>query len=71
MSYILSVKEQTPTRTSILCEVSLDNSSGHGLIYRGSMYFVCDLNKRITQYFDWMTESKYKKAILKLGYKFT
>lgn len=66
--YIISVKEQAPTGGSIFCEVSIDSKCGGVGIRYHNMYFVCDLGKRVTQYFDWLKE--YKQQLKKLGYEF-
>jgi len=40
------------------------------LTYESQMYFVCNQEKKISQYFPWMKEQKYKRKLEKLGYKF-
>lgn len=68
--WIISVKEQAPTGESILCKISIESETGSAsLTYGASMYFVCDLEKNITQYFDWQ-KVEYKQQLKKLGYKF-
>lgn len=68
--WIISVKEQAPTGESIYCGVTLNSSNGAaGLTYGANMYFVCDLNRNITQYFSWL-KTDYKKQLKKLGYRF-
>lgn len=66
----LKIKEQTPTATSIFCEVSLTNRYGGSISYGSMMYFVCNLEKVITQYFPWQLEPEYKQQIEALGYSF-
>lgn len=66
--YNLVVTEQKPTGNSIFCEVELVSDEGNGLIL-GSMYFVCDLKKNITQYFLWMESKDFKEKLVNLGYK--
>lgn len=68
--WIISVEEQAPTGKSIFCKVSVKSNTGSAtLTYGNSMYFVCDLNRNITQHFDWQ-KKEYKQQLEKLGYKF-
>lgn len=48
---------------SILCNIESDVS------YGSNMYFVCDKNKRIIQYFSWMSsDQRLHQFLKKLGY---
>jgi hypothetical protein len=61
----LSIREQPAIGESIYCEVKL--ASGNGLISYGHMYFVCDTNKRIHQYPQWL-KTEYYHTIIRRGY---
>ncbi len=65
---IVTVKEQKPTGNSIYCEVYLKDGNSE-TTFRGQMYFVCNLDKQITQYFEWQ-KREIKQGLKKLGYKF-
>jgi len=65
----LIVTEQEPAGASIFCEVRIEDKWG-SLTYGSQMYFVCNQEKKISQYFPWMKEQKYKRKLEKLGYKF-
>lgn len=67
--YVIKVIEQKPTSTSIFCEVKIhaEGSENIKLTYGSKMYFVCNLEKQVTQYFSWLEE--YKEQLIKLGYK--
>lgn len=67
---ILSVKEQEPCGKSIYCSMSLDFEGGHGGINYNNMYFICGLDKTISQYPIWLDwEVDVKNQLIKLGYK--
>lgn len=65
--YRIEVKEQNPTETSIFCQVKVTDEDKSSINF-GNMYFVCNLNRQITQYFSWLED--YKKQLNDLGYKF-
>jgi hypothetical protein len=66
--YKLVVTEQPPVPAgSVFCECKLIDSHGNELIYRGHMYFVCDADKIIIQYFSWL--KGHTRALKKLGYR--
>ena len=69
MRHILKVTEQKPTKGgSIYCECSISSKDGFShLFYGGNMYFVCNKDRVVTQYFSWLKEYKYQ--LNKLGYK--
>lgn len=68
MNYEINVKEQKPIDKSILCMVTV-GTENVSVVYGGQMYFVCNLDKQITQYFEWQ-KREYKQELEKLGYKF-
>lgn len=64
------VTEQAPTSGgSIFCRVEIKLGERCTVHYVGMMYFICDTNKNITQYFPWMKVKKARRQLLKLGYK--
>lgn len=70
MKYSVVVTEQEPVGNSILCEIQLVSDNLGTLIYSGQMYFVCDLDKNVKQYFNWMkSDGDFMHQINKLNYK--
>ena len=65
--FTLSVTEQSLTKTSIYCEMKLTYGSNCSVSY-GRMYFVCNLERVVTQYPNWMDKSHIKQ-LNALGYK--
>ena len=70
--YKVIIKEQKPLECgSILCEITLKAENHNSFLIMRNMYFVCNLEKRVTQYPNWLdSEQKYKQEIINLGYKF-
>jgi len=70
--YKLEVVEQSPTQGgSIFCECLLVQRREDGTVAVNlklrTMYFVCNKDKKITQYPSWLTD--YSNQLKKLGYK--
>ena len=63
------ITEQAPVGKSIFCEIKIKVGERVSIRYTG-MYFVCNLERNITQYFTWMKEEEYKNLIEEKGYKF-
>jgi hypothetical protein len=69
MKYTVKVIEKEPVGESIMCFVRIFNQEGGQTIYPTS-YFVCDLDKNITQYPNWLYSNRdYLRQVNKLGYK--
>lgn len=69
MKYTVKVSEQAPTGESILCFVRI-TCGNNGEVRYNTPYFVCDLEKNITQCPTWLGKSKdYIRQVKKLGYK--
>ena len=68
--YKLVITEQPPTEGGrVYCEVELLSIKGRGSVRFGhQMYFVCDKDKVITQYFPWMESKDFVRDVAKLGY---
>ena len=72
--YEVIIEEQRPVlhRTApggyILCHVRLERENS-SLSY-GRMYFSTDLERVVTQYFQWMAEPEFVNALRELGYTF-
>ena len=59
-----TVKEQTPMEDCIFCEVDSD------INLSGNMYFICDFDRYIIQWFEWMEGEEETERLKELGYKF-
>jgi len=66
------VREQEPMKCgSIYCLITLRDYWDSEIYYRGQLYFVCDLDRNIIQYYDWMIrDQRILKQLRGLGYKF-
>jgi hypothetical protein len=65
------VTEQRPTKCgSIFCELSITANNGMVRFSYGSMYFACNEDKTITQWFTWMErDQQLKEYLTAQGYK--
>ena len=69
--YKVIVTEQKPLSNSIFCEITLKAEHHNSFLIMRNMYFVCNLEKRIIQYPNWIDNNQeYKQQIINLGYKF-
>lgn len=69
MAIVLKVIEQKSLMgKSIFCEVVITNELNNCFTRYNNMYFVCNLNREVIQYFSWLEE--YREEVNKLGYKF-
>lgn len=61
----LKVIEHIPSGNSIYCQMHIDS------IRYNTMWFVCNLDKNITQYPTWIDNNKdVKQKLTELGYSF-
>lgn len=71
MKHELHVTETPTSGTSIFCQVRLLAQEGRSeVVYGGQMYFVCNQEKKIHQWFRWMECKSFREAVTKLGYTF-
>jgi len=65
------ITEQPSAGDTTYCEVRLLQGDRAEIIYRHEMWFVCDKEKQITQYFPWMKrEQRLMRQFIEQGYKF-
>jgi len=65
------ITEQEPTKGgSIYCSVKTQRKDGFITIAHGSQdYFVCDGDRNVTQYFQWMVSDRvFRRALRNQGY---
>ena len=59
----ITIEEQDPVGKAIYCQIKGTNY--------GTMYFVCNLEKRVTQYPGWLDSNQsIKQQIIDKGYSF-
>ncbi len=71
MRYNTIITEEPPTPCgSIFCKVKTESASGRVTFgHGGSDYFVCNLKREVTQYFQWMVSDRvFRRALKKQGY---
>lgn len=68
MDYKLKVTEQNPVGNSIFCTMRCETENGSSIRY-GRMEFVCNLDREITQWYEWLQyEPEIISQLKELGY---